>query len=587
MAFDACMLSAVLREINDSAAGGRVDKIWQPERDETVFAIRSAGRDLRLLIDSGSSTPRMNLSGMKPENPAAPPMFCMLLRKHFSGARFLRAFQPTFDRVACLVFECRDEMGFRAEKTLVAEIMGKYSNLIVAEGGDPDDLKIIGVLKPIDFSASRIRQLLPGMKYDLPPSQNKLDPAAADAETFDRAAREADPSSAAEKFITGTFSGIAKSTAREIAYRASGDPSATLGECGNRLRDGFLALFRDLREGNFSPTVVFDGDGKPVEYSFTDLTQYGPGAKRERFDTVGAMIDAFYGRRAEKERLRRRAADILRILSNAEARIEKKKALQQEELLNCENGETYKLWGDLITANMYALRRGMTSASLPNWYGNGETVDVPLSERMTPAQNAQAYYKKYTKSKAAKIHLTEQLERDGRELEYVRSVLDMLSRAKTEAELSEIRAELFESGYASKMKNYVPPKKRAPMIAKYETSDGRQVLCGKNNVANDHLTMKQASRSDMWLHVKDYPGSHVVMEMFPGEEEPPSDALYEAALIAAHNSKLADSHTVPVDYTLVKNVKKPSGAKPGFVIYRTNRTVYVDPDPERVEKMVR
>ena len=587
MAFDACMLSAVLREINDSAAGGRVDKIWQPERDETVFAIRSAGRDLRLLIDSGSSTPRMNLSGMKPENPAAPPMFCMLLRKHFSGARFLRAFQPTFDRVACLVFECRDEMGFKTEKTLVAEIMGKYSNLIVAEGGDPDDLKIIGVLKPIDFSASRIRQLLPGMKYDLPPSQNKLDPTAADAETFDRAAREADPSSTAEKFITGTFSGIAKSTAREIAYRASGDPSATLGGCGNRLRDEFLALFRNLREGNFSPTVVFDGDGKPVEYSFTDLTQYGPDAKKERFDTVGAMIDAFYGRRTEKERLRRRAADILRILSNAEARIEKKKALQQEELLNCENGETYKLWGDLITANMYALRRGMTSASLPNWYGNGETVDVPLSERMTPAQNAQAYYKKYTKSKTAKIHLTEQLERDGRELEYVRSVLDMLSRAKTEAELSEIRAELFESGYASKMKNYVPPKKRAPLISRYETSDGRQVLCGKNNVANDHLTMKQAGRSDMWLHVKDYPGSHVVMEMFPGEEEPPSDALYEAALIAAHNSKLADSHTVPVDYTLVKNVKKPSGAKPGFVIYRTNRTVYVDPDPERVEKMAR
>ena len=314
------------------------------------------------------------------------------------------------------------------------------------------------------------------------------------------------------------------------------------------------------------------------------MTQYAPN-KCERFDTVSELIDAFYERRANEERLRRRAADILRILGNAKTRIEKKSSLQREELERCEDGEKYRLWGDLITANIYALKRGMTSASLPNYYENGETVVVPLSERLTPAQNAQFYYKKYAKSKTAKVKLAEQIKKDADELSYVESVLDALSRAGNEAELSEIRAELYESGYASRMKNYSPKKKTAPLIIKYETEDGHTVLCGKNNAANDALTFKTAAKRDLWFHVKGYPGSHVILVLEDGEDTPPDGAITDAALIAAHNSKLSDSAQVPVDVTRVKEIKKPTGAKPGFVIYHTNRTVFVDPDPDKVNSM--
>ena len=584
MAYDACMMAYVVGEINEALGGGRLDKIMQPERDEIVLSFHANGRDSRLLINVGSSTPRMNVTTFKIENPASPPMFCMQMRKHFSGAHLIGARLPSFDRIAFLEFECRDEMGFKTRKNVIVEIMGRYGNVVLTEGEDTENSKIIGVLKPIDFSASMIRQLIPGLTYTLPQDQGKSDPREATRDSFNEAARAADPDSSAEKFLTRTYSGIAAVNAREIVYRAAGSVSATVAECGNPLCDEFLRFSGMLSSGEKVPSLVAGEDGLPVAYSFTELTQYSP-LEYERFDTVSELIDAFYERRANEERQRRRASDILRILGNAKARIEKKSALQREELERCEDGEKYRLWGDLITANIYALKRGMTSASLPNYYENGEPVEIPLSERLTPAQNAQFYYKKYAKSKTAKVKLAEQIKIDEDELTYVESVLDALSRAKGEAELAEIRAELHASGYASRMKNYSPKKKTAPLIIKYETADGHTVLCGKNNVANDALTFKTASKRDLWFHVKGYPGSHVILVLEDGEETPPDEAITDAALIAAHNSKLAGSAQVPVDVTRVKEIKKPSGAKPGFVIYHTNRTVFVDPDPERVEKM--
>ena len=578
------MMACVLREINERAAGGRVDRINQPERDETVILIHTPGGDVRLLINVGSSTPRMNLTSIRSENPATPPMFCMLMRKHFTGARLVGARQPVFDRVAYLEFECRDELGFRARKNIIVEIMGRYSNIVLTEGDDTDGSKIIGVLKPIDFSASAVRQLIPGMKYVLPPSQGKADPTEADARSFNEFARAADRDSSAEKFITRTYSGIAAVNAREIVYRAAGNISASVSECGDALRNEFLSFSNKLKTGDLSPSLAYNDDGLPAAYSFIELRQYEP-RQTARFESVSALIDCFYEQRAKEERLRRRAADILRILNNAKARIEKKTALQREELALCEDGEKYRLFGDLITANIYAMKRGMTSVSLPNYYEGGEAVEIPLSERLTPAQNAQFYYKKYAKSKTARIKLTEQLELDGKELDYVESVLDALSRSSTEAELSEIRAELYASGYASKMKNYSPKKKSSPMIIKYATTDGHTVLCGKNNASNDELTMKTASKRDLWFHVKGYPGSHVILVLRDGEDTPPDETVTEAALIAAHNSRLSESAQVPVDVTRVKEIKKPSGSKPGFVIYHTNRTVFVDPDPERVKQM--
>lgn len=580
MAFDAGILRAVVCEIDNTVTDGRIEKIYQPERDEIILIIRNSGREHRLLINAGSSCPRMNITGIKTENPSAPPMFCMMLRKYFTGGRLIRTEQPGGERVARLTFECRDDMGFRTERHIIAELMGKYSNIIITDNSD----RITGVLKPIDFSASTIRQLLPGMTYTLPPSQNKLDPNTADRREFMLAAAAADKDMPAAKFISSVYSGIAAVSAREIVFRASGSTTSTLSECTEKLYDELCSVMAAANAGGCRSSVAKSKDGMPIEYMYTELTQYENGATITVFPTVGAAIDEFYLRRAAEERLKRRAADIFRILGNAEARTEKKIVLQRDELLKCERGDEYRRAGDLITASIYKLRRGMESVTLTDWE-SGEDVIIPLSPRLTPAQNAQQYYKKYNKAKSAKIHLTEQLEISEHDLKYLSTVRDALNRASTEQELSEIRAELFHSGFASKMKNYTEKKRPAPLIMRFKTRDGHTVLCGKNNTANDYLTTKLAKRSDWWFHVKGQPGSHAVLECAPGESDPPESAFTDAAMIAAHYSSASGGASVPVDYTKVKEVKKPSGSKPGFVIYHTNFTAYVTPDEDAIRAM--
>ncbi len=585
MAFDAGIMRAVARRIEAQCADGRIEKIYQPERDEVVLLVRAGGRERRLLINAGSACPRITLTEHKSENPATPPMFCMMLRKYFTGAKFIAAEQPGFERVIRLVFECRDELGFKTRRELICELMGKYSNMIAVG----EDERILGILKPIDFAASAIRQLLPGMKYTLPPPQDKLDPLTVTREEFNAAARSADATRSAVKFISSTFLGFAAVTAREIVFRASGSCTATLEECAARLFDCMKEVVSAADAGGIEPSMAKSSDGMPTDFLYTRLTQYdsAEGVEVTLFDSVEQLIDEFYSTRASEERLRRRAADIFRLLNAAETRLTKKLALQREELDKCALGETWKKYGDLITGSIYLMKRGMKSITLSDWYEDGAPVDIPLSERLTPAQNAQAYYKKYNKAKSAKIHLAEQLELCSRELEYIGTVFDALSRAQSEKELSELRAELYHSGYASKMKSYTEKKRREVLIMHFETSDGHRVLCGKNNVANDHLTTRLANRSDWWFHAKGQPGSHVVLECLPGEDEPSDSAFTEAAMIAAHHSSAAGSTNVPVDYTRVREVKKPAGAKPGYVIYHTNWTAYVTPDADRVKAMLK
>ncbi len=583
MAFDAGILRAVTREIEATALGGRVDKIYQPERDEIVFVFRADGKERRLLINAGSSCPRMNITTLKSENPTTPPMFCMMMRKHFAGAKLMSVTQPGFERVARLTFECHDDLGFKTSKHIICEIMGKYSNIIVTDADD----KIIGILKPIDFAASTVRQLLPGMKYSLPEPQKKLEPLGVTREVFNEAARAADPTRSAVKFITATFVGLAAVTAREIVYRAGGSIDATLEDCADTLFDKLIEVTSAADVGGVDASMAKGPDGVPVEYLYTRLTQYEDGCEVICYSSVGELIDEYYAKRASEEKLRRRAADIFRILAAAETRITKKIALQTAELEKCEMGETYKKYGDLITGNIYLMKRGMDKVVLSDWYSEGEMIEITLNERLTPAQNAQAYYKKYNKSKSAKVHLNAQIESAKAELEYIGTVFDSLTRASTERELTEIRAELYHSGYASKMKNYTEKKRQAPIIMKFETSDGHTVLCGKNNTANDYLTTKLANRRDWWFHVKDQPGSHVVLECFDGEDDPSESAFTEAAMIAAYHSAAKESSGVAVDYTRVREVKKPAGSKPGYVIYHTNWTAYVTPDEAKVKAMAR
>ena len=583
MAFDAAMLRFVVDELNRKLTGGKVDKIFQPGREEAVFVIRCGGEEHRLNISAGGNGSYMNLTAIKPENPATPPMFCMMLRKHFSGARFAGAEQLGFERAARLTFDTHDDMGFPTQKHVIAELMGRFSNIIITDAGD----KIIGLLKSVDFTASEKRQVLAGMRYELPPKQDKADPIAeaTDERTFKAMAAAEDPDRPAEKFIMSRFAGLAPLIAREIVYRAAGKTDATMREAERDLTEQFFRVVNLIRNLDGVPTVI-KKDGVPAEYAFMDIRQYGAGYEKEQVESFGRLIDVYYGERSREERLHRKASDVFRLLSNAETRILKKMDKQRAELADCEDGERYKLWGDLITANIWRLERGMKECELENWYDEaGGTVKIPLDKRLSPQANAQVYYKKYNKSKAARVHLTEQLAAAEEELAYVYTVLDALTRADGEKELSEIRAELWHSGYASKMKNYTEKKQSAPSIARYRTSDGHTVLCGRNNVANDYLTTKLASRGDWWFHVKNQPGSHVVLQCFEGERDPSGEAFTEAAEIAAYNSKARGGVMIPVDYIQAGKVKKPAGAKPGFVVYTTNWTAYVTPDEDRIAAM--
>lgn len=584
MAFDAGMLRFVVNECAEALVGGKVDKVYQPGKEEIVLVIRCGGKDHRLLLSAGSAGPRIHLTAAKPENPATPPMFCMMLRKHFVGARLAKIEQIDFERAARFTFDTHDDLGFPTQKHIIAEIMGKFSNLIITSADD----KIIGVLKSIDFTTSEKRQVLAGMIYEIPPKQDKTNPLELDEREFNRLAAACEPSRLAEKFIMANFLGLAPVVAREIAYRSCGHMGGTMEECAPLLKQSFFAVIDSIRKGTGKPVLVRDGSGKPVEYCYCDMTQYEKEFTVSSCETFGELVDAYFEERSREERLHKRAADVFKLLSNAETRITKKMALQREELAACDEGEVWKLWGDLITANIYRLKRGMDKAVLENyWSEDCETVEIPLDKRLAPSQNAQAYYKKYNKSKAAKIHLTEQLQKAEEELTYIYTVLDSLTRAETEREMMEIRDELYHSGYASKMKNYTEKKKQAPLIQRYETSEGYTVYCGRNNIANDHLTTHLADRNDWWFHVKNQPGSHVVLVCKDGEEEPTETAFTEAAMIAAYNSKASDGVMVPVDYLKVRQVKKPAGAKPGFVVYYTNWTAYVTPDAEKVKAMMR
>ena len=583
MAFDAGMLSCVLHEIKEESLGARVEKVYQPERDEIILQIRSKSGGKRLLINAGSNNPRIGFTNVPKENPQNPPMLCMLLRKHLQGAKLCSVEQFGFERAAVLGFETRDEMGYDCVKYLIAELMGKYSNLIFADG----DMKIITALKIIDFSTSSLRQVLPGMKYELPPKQDKADPMETTEEEFMNLLAASSPERGCDKFILGSYLGISASVAREVAYVATGAVDTPISSCSPRiLWSKFFALIESIKSSDYSPTLILDGE-KPVEYAFCQLNQYS-GLEARKVESPSELLDMFFDSRDKEQRVKQRASDVQKLLFNAHARLIKKIELQEGELAECAHGEEYKRMGDLITANIYMLKRGMKEASLPDYDNMGEDgslpyVTVELDERLSPAANAQRLYKRYNKSKNAKIELTKQIELAKLELEYINSVLDSLDKAESPADLAEIRDELYRAGYASKMKGYTAHKQSAPTVAKFLTSNGYTVLCGKNNIQNEYITFKLGAKTDYWFHAKNAPGSHVVM--LCNGEEPPAEDFTEAAEIAAYHSKAYGGQSVEVDYTFIRHVKKPPAAKPGFVIYHTNWSALVTPNPDKIHDM--
>ena len=584
MAFDAGMLACALAEIKEKALGARIEKVFQPERDEIVLQMRSLEGGKRLLINAGSNNPRICFTVEQKENPMTPPMLCMLLRKHLQGAKLSDVRQAGFERVAYLEFETRDEMGFPCKKYLIAEIMGKYSNLIFAD----EKMKVVTALRPVDFTTSTLRQVLPGMTYELPPKQDKRDPMEVNAEEFSEMCSAAGEKSC-DKWLVASFLGVSPAVAREITFRATGKTDLPVCACdAKRLSESFLAMMDSIKNSDFSPCMILR-EGTPVEYAFCDLLQYGASFVMEKFESAGACLDAFFHTRDREIRIKQRASDVLRILTNADNRIRKKLELQKAELKDCEKGEEYKKWGDLITANLYQLSRGMTVAELIDYEdyhedGSFGKVRVTMDGRLSPAANAQVYYKKYNKSKTARVELSKQIALGEEELKYIDTVFDALTHAETAMDLTEIRDELYRSGYASRMKNYALSKKLpTPTVAQFETTGGYRVLCGKNNLQNEYITHKLAAKTDYWFHVKNLPGSHTVM-LCHGEEPSERD-FTEAAEIAAYFSKGAGGQNVEVDYTFARNVKKPAGGRPGLVIYHTNWSCIVTPDEKRVMAM--
>ncbi len=585
MAFDAGMLACVVHEIQTVAGGGRIEKIMQPERDEIILQLRSTEGGKRLLLNAGSA-PRICFTETPRENPAQAPMFCMLLRKHLTGSRLSGIRQEGFERVVTLEFDTRDEMGFSATRRLVCEVMGKYSNIIFTDG----DGRILAALKTVDFTTSERRQVLPGMRYELPPPQDKEDPLTVSRDRFDELFAAETRDRPADKFILSHFSGISAAVAREMVMLASRHPDTPMSYLTpDELWRGFTAVMDRIRSNDFAPTAIWNGTA-PVEYAFCPLSQYAPPFEARGYGSPSALLDAYLATRDREARIRQRAADILRLLTHAESRLVKKLELQRAELRECERADDIKAAGDLITANLWQLSRGQTEVELVDYTawdeetGEYATRLITLDERLSPSANAQKYYKKYAKARNAKVELSKQIELGEAELAYIYTVFDALSHAETAADLAEIRDELYRSGYASRMKGYAAPRKQpAPTVAKFRTTGGYLVLCGKNNLQNEHITHKLADRNDYWFHAKGVPCSRVVL--ITNGEEPDARDFTDAAEIAAQYSKAAGGVQVPVDYLRVRHVRKVVGAKPGYVIYHQNWSAYVTPDPDRVAAM--
>lgn len=576
MALDGAFLRHIKKEIEEHAIGGKVDKIYQPNREEMVLVLRTRTEHYKLLLSARANSARIHFTGFVPENPKVPPMLCMLLRKRLSGARLAAVRQPGLERVLCLDFNAVSELGDEIRLTLVMEIMGRYSNIIFVS----EDGKIIDALKRVDAEMSSERLVLPGLTYRLPPPQNKLCLLEADTDEILARLRAVPGDMELSKALLGTLQGVSPIVCRELQHLTGRGNDLTVhtmsSEQYDRLRFFLNRTKETVQAVSGQPYLVASPAQKPMDFSFLFIEQYGLTATVSKKESFSALLDAFYYERDRMERMRVRSQDLLRVLTNASERLSKKINLQRAELEQCAERETLRINGDLLNANLYRLEKGQEFAELENFYDESlPTLRVRLDPALTPSQNAQRYYKRYHKARKAEEMLTQQIAQAQQELAYVDTVFEELSRAETEHDLAEIRMELTEQGYVRAPRGkQKPPAASQPLS--FVTADGFRVLVGRNNRQNDRLTMKQANNNDIWFHTKNIPGSHTIL-VTDGRTPTPA-AMEQAAKLAAFHSRSRDSAQVPVDYTEVRYVSKPQGAKPGMVIYVNQKTLYVTPD---------
>lgn len=572
MALDGIFLRHIKSEIESVALGARVSQIYQPNREELVFALRTMNGNKKLLMSARANSPRVNFCSTTPENPAQPPMFCMLLRKRIGGGKLVAVRQMDCDRVIFFDFECINELGDTVMITVVCEIMGLYSNVIVVNS----DGVIIDSLKRVDMTMSSRRLVLPNIMYELPEPQEKLNIVETDVDEIAFKLRNLESEMPLNKALLRVIQGVSPVICREIEYKVmEGATNLIEGVLYDKLISELKTMKEIAENCSGQPCVIYREDGKPMDFSFMPISQYGGFAKIEYFDSFSGLLDAFYDARDTKERMRVKSQSLVKLLTNISERIARKLSKQQTELKNCENREQLRICGDLLQANLYRIERGAEYVDVENFYDeNYGTLRIKLNPAISPAANAQKFYKDYQKAKNAENVLTEQIKKGHNELLYVESVLDTVMRAENERDLAQIRDELTEQGYLHRQKG---KQKNSAALPPYEfvSSDGFKILVGRNNRQNDKLTLKMAGKNDIWLHTKDIHGSHAVV--FADGREVSDTAIYEAARIAAYHSKAQNSSRVPVDYTLIKYVSKPNGAKPGMVIYVNNKTLYVNP----------
>ena len=575
MPLDAICLQGVVGELAPQLTGSRIEKIQQPARDQIILLLRGSRR---LFLNAGANQPRIHLTEQLRDNPSQPPMFCMLLRKHLSGGIIESVRQEPLERVVTLTVLASDEMGERSRFTLVWEGMPRRANLILCDR----DGRIIDCLRRVDLEAEQDRQVLPGLFYRLPARQGKRSPLSVTEEEFAALLGRAAPDAPLDGWLLDTFTAISPLVARELTVRACGSTDAPVSQ-GNALWDVFSRWQRDVNENTFTPTLI-KRNGSLADFTYGPVTQYGTYAETEIYDSFSHLLDDFYEKREQAERVKQKGRDLLKTATTARDRVRRKLAAQEKELAACLDRDHLRICGELITANLYRMERGQSRLTAQNYYDeNCADVDIPLDVRLSPQENAARYFKQYAKAKTAEKYLTAQLQRGREELQYLESVLQELAQAESEQDFNDIRTELTDGGYLRGRGKKQPGFQRASKPREFRSSAGLRILVGRNNRQNDRLTTKDADKRDIWLHTQKIHGSHVIL--CTGGAEPDEQSLMEAASLAAYFSQAQGSTKVPVDYTPVKFVKKPAGAKPGMVVYTTYQTMLADPDEELVKRL--
>ena len=590
MALDGVFLNEIRKELMP-LIGGRVDKIHQPSKGELLIAVRTFDGLKKLLINTVAGTARLHLTSAEIENPKQPPMFCMLMRKHLSSAKLVDIRQQGYERVIMLDFDASNELGDIVRLTIAIELMGRRVNLLLLDGSS----KIIDSIKRISSETSE-NPVLPGVIYSPPESDDRLSLTECTRDELEAMLGKF-ANLELSKAVMKSVSGISPVFARECAFFVSHSAEVITGEMTDDHKDRLWFYIKKIRtqleSGGNKFTVLKTTGGELKDFCFCNIDQYGGLMGTKQFDTPSQLLDYFYSERDTLSRTRQKAQDLFRLLANTIDRTESRVKNQQLELKDCARREQLKQYGDLITANLYALEKGMTEARLINFYDEAQPeVTVKLDKRLTPVQNAQKYFKEYRKLDTAEKVLKDLIAKGEEEAKYLDTVLDALTRARTEGDIAALRQELTEQGYISRTRQKGKPPKALPPM-KFRSSEGYDIRVGRNNTQNDRLTCKESRKTDVWLHAKDITGCHVIISCpdkgeaarFTPDELPPDRTIEEAAIIAAYYSKAKNSSRADVDYTFVKYVKKPAGSKPGMVIFTHNYTITVKPDEELVKQL--